>query len=305
MSISANVIKDLREKTQAGMMDCKKALMETNGDFEAAVDWLRKKGLAAASKKAGRIAAEGLVALGVEGNQGTVIEINSETDFVAKNDKFQALCGTLLKAASAFKGTVEDFKDSQINGTKVSDIINEHIAVIGENINLRRFVKLSVPKGAVVGYIHNQTAPGLGKIGVLVALESEAPTAKLQELGRQLAMHIAAINPQALEASELDTALVAKEKAVLQERAAASGKPAQVIEKMVEGGLKKFFKDVVLMEQTFCIDGKTEIREVVTNAAKDAGSPIKLSGYIRYALGEGIEKKEENLADEVAKIMHG
>lgn len=302
MTITASAVKELREKTGAGMMDCKKALTENNGDFEASVDWLRKKGLSAAAKKSDRIAAEGLVAVEISGNQGVVVELNAETDFVSKNDKFQALITGLAKDYLKFSGDLDSFKSSTCaSGRTVTDEIAEHIAVIGENMNLRRVDRLSVNSGAVVPYIHNQVTPTLGKIGVLVALESSLSPDKLQTLGRQLAMHIAATKPESLDVSDLDPALVQKERDVQSDMARQSGKPEEVIAKMVEGRISKFYEQVVFLEQLFVMDGKTRIKDVVAQAANELGAPIKVTGFKRFELGDGVEKKEENFAEEVAK----
>jgi elongation factor Ts len=297
--INAKAVADLREKTGAGMMDCKKALVETAGDLEAAVDFLRKKGLAATAKKAGRITAEGLVAVVTNGTTGAVLELNSETDFVAKNDKFQFLAASLAKNFIAYSGDFESFKTANTNQ------IAENIAVIGENMTLRRAEKLSVSKGAVISYVHNAIATGLGKIGVLVALESDASEDKLTQLGKQIAMHIAATRPESLNVSELDPALVAKERAFIVDQAKSSGKPDAVIEKMVEGRLVKFYEQVVLTEQLFVMDGKTRISQVIEDAGKQIGTSIKITGFIRYNIGEGIEKKEVDFAQEVAAAAAG
>ena len=307
MSISAKMVADLREKTGAGMMDCKKALTETQGDFEQAVDWLRKKGLAAASKKAGRIAAEGLVSINSTGKEGSVLEVNIETDFAAKNDQFQSLVRELTAAYSKFNSDdVEAFKVSAMpSGKTVADQIVAAVAVIGENISLRRGAKLTVQNGLVASYIHNAAGENIGKIGVLVALESTAPADKLAVLGKQLAMHIAASKPEALDVADLDPALVEKERAVLSDQARASGKPEAVIEKMVEGRLVKFYEQTVFLQQLFVMDGKTRITEVVAQAAKEAGADIKVKGYVRFGLGEGIEKKEVDFAKEVAEAAAG
>jgi elongation factor Ts len=291
--INANTVKELREKTGAGMMDCKKALTESNGDFESAVDWLRKKGLSAAAKKSGRITAEGLVAVAVKNNSGAILELNSETDFVAKNDKFQILATTLINDYLSFNGNeVEQFSESicSSTGKKVSETISENIAIIGENIALRRASKLFVKEGAVCSYIHNQIAPGLGKIGVIVGLESKAPVDKLMNLGRQIAMHIAASKPESLSITDLDPTLIQKERDILREQARLSGKPEAVIEKMVEGRISKFYEQVVLLEQPFVMDGKTKVSEIINTAAKEAGTEIKVTGYTRFTLGEGVNK---------------
>lgn len=303
MTISASAVKDLREKTGAGMMDCKKALTESNGDFEAAADWLRKKGLAAAAKKSDRIAAEGLVAVKVSGNSGVVIELNAETDFVSKNDKFQALLANLASDFLTFSGDIESFKASNTSSTgkTVADEIAEHIAVIGENMNLRRADRLSVSSGAVVPYIHNQVAPNMGKIGALVALESDISPDKLQTLGRQLAMQVAASKPEYLNISDIDPATVQEERVVQEGLIRQSGKPEELVAKMLEGKIAKFYEQVVFNEQLFVMDGKTKIKDVVAAAGNELGGTIKVVGFKRFELGDGVEKKEENFAEEVAK----
>ncbi len=293
--ISAALVKELREKTGAGMMDCKKALNETAGDVEGAVDWLRKKGLAAAAKKAGRVAAEGLVAVATEGTSGAVVEINAETDFVARNDQFQ---GFVAKAGQLALAKGDDVAELKAAGLEAE--LTALIATIGENMNLRRAKKLTVKDGIVAGYVHSAVAPGLGKIGVLVALESTGDKAKLADVGKQVAMHIAAANPLFLNIDSVDGAALEREKAVLTEQAAASGKPAEVVEKMVVGRVRKYYEEVVLLEQVFVMDGETKISKVIENAAKDAGAPIALTGFARFALGEGIEKEEKDFAAEVA-----
>lgn len=304
MAITAAAVKELREKTGAGMMDCKKALAETDGDIEAAVDNLRAQGLAAAQKKSSRTAAEGLVGVAVDGTKGTAIEINSETDFVAKNDIFQ---GFVRKCADIALGlgandidavTVAEYE----GGTSVADTLTNNIATIGENQSLRRVKTLNVNNGAVVSYVHNAAATGLGGIGVLVALESDADEATLSALGKQLAMHIAAAFPLALDADGLDQDMLEREKAIATEKAAESGKPPEIVEKMVQGAMKKFAKENALLSQLFVIDNKTPIADVVANAAKDAGKEIKLVDYVRFQLGEGIEKEEEDFAAEVAAV---
>ncbi|MEW5726582.1 MAG: translation elongation factor Ts [Pseudomonadota bacterium] len=300
--ITAALVKELREKTGAGMMDCKKALAETNGDLEGAVDWLRKKGLAAAAKKAGRVAAEGLVGIAAAGTAGVAVEVNAETDFVARNDKFQDFVSTAAKVALDKAATVEELAAADYPGAgkNVQDQLTALIATIGENMNLRRMAKLTVSQGVVASYVHSAIAPGLGKIGVLVALESAGDTAKLEALGKQIAMHVAAANPLFLDPSAVDQGALDREKAVLTEQAQASGKPANVIEKMVEGRIRKYYEEVCLTEQVFVIDQENKISKVVENAAKDVGAPVKLTGFVRFALGEGIEKKEEDFAAEVA-----
>lgn len=301
-AITASMVKELREKSGAGMMDCKKALAEADGNMEAAIDWLRTKGLAAAAKKAGRVAAEGLVALKTEGNKGVVVEVNSETDFVARNDVFQGLVGKIADVALGGATDLEALQAADYPGTgrNVADELVEAIGTIGENMNLRRVAGLSVDNGVVAGYMHTAVADGLGKIGVLVGLESEADAAVLDGLGKQIAMHVAATNPQSLTADDLDPAILEREKDVLMEKAKESGKPADIIEKMIVGQVKKFLKEVVLLEQTFVIDPDNTVQGAIDAAAKEAGSPIKLTGFVRFALGEGIEKKEDDFAAEVA-----
>ncbi len=300
--ITASLVKDLREKTGAGMMDCKKALMENGGDTEAAVDWLRKKGLAAAARKASRVASEGLVAVATGPGAAAVIELNAETDFVARNDKFQDTARKLAELALAGSGNVEDLRKASWPGTgnDVTHEITTLIATIGENMNLRRSAKLSVTAGVVASYIHTSLAPGLGKIGVLVALESTGDPVKLNELGRQLAMHIAAARPESVSVAELDPAKVDRERAILADKARVSGKPEAIIAKMVEGGLRKYYEEVVLTEQTYVIDGESKITKVIEDAAKAVGAPITIAGFSRFALGEGIEKDQGDFAAEVA-----
>jgi elongation factor Ts len=302
--ITAATVKELRERTGAGMMDCKKALAETNGDMEAAVDWLRAKGLAAAAKKAGRTAAEGLVGVAVEGSRGAVVEINSETDFVAKNEKFQDFVRNVAQIVLQTGGNVEKLLAAGYpGGGTVEEALTNNIATIGENQSVRRAAVVDVAEGAIVSYVHNAAAPGLGKIGVLVALEGSAPAETLQGLGKQLAMHIAAANPLALNAEDLDPALVERERAIAQEKANESGKPANIVEKMVEGSMAKFRKEHSLVSQLFVMDNKTPVADVVAQAAKETGAPIKLAAYIRFQLGEGIEKKQEDFAAEVAAAV--
>ncbi len=301
-AISSALIKQLREKTGAGMMDCKKALEESGGDFEQAVDWLRKKGLSAAAKKAGRVAAEGLIAIAAEGNKAAVIELNSETDFVAKNETFQELAKKIAASALETKGELDALKQFSCKetGKTVEELVTEHIATIGENLGLRRADYVEVSEGIVASYIHSAVAPNMGKIGVLVGLESSGDKEKLAELGKQLAMHVAAAKPDSLDVEGLDPALVQREKDVLTEQARASGKPDNIIEKMIEGRIRKYYEEVVLVEQLFIIDGKTKVSQVVAEAEKAAGAPIKITGFVRFALGEGVEKEESNFAEEVA-----
>ncbi len=305
--ITAASVKELREKSGAGMMDCKKALIECNGNMEEAIDWLRTKGLAAAGKKAGRVAADGLVAVAIAGTKGAAIELNSETDFVGRNDKFQALARGIVGVALNVGADVEKIKTAPYPGSSrdVQGEIVEHIAVIGENMSLRRAAVVSVTDGVVVSYVHNATADGLGKIGVLVALESKGDKDKLQALGKQIAMHIAAARPEALNTSDVSTESLDRERAIFSEQARASGKPESIIEKMVEGRIRKYYEEVVLLEQLFVIDGKTKISEVVENTAKEIGSPVKLVNFVRLQLGEGIEKQETDFAAEVAAAVNG
>jgi elongation factor Ts len=299
--ITAATVKELRERTGAGMMDCKKALAETNGEMEAAIDWLRAKGLSAAAKKAGRTAAEGLVGVVVEGNRGAVVEVNSETDFVAKNEIFQDFVANVAKLALEQGTDIDRLAAAQYpSGGTVQEKLTDNIAKIGENQSLRRAAILEVKQGAVVSYVHNQVAPGLGKIGVLVALESAAPAQTLTEIGKQIAMHVAAAHPLALKADELDSALIERERSIAMEKAKESGKPQNIIEKMVEGGLAKFRKENALTSQLFVMDNKTPVLEVIAAAAKNAGTGIELAGFVRFQLGEGIEKKQGDFAAEVA-----
>ena len=300
-------IKALRERTGAGMMDAKKALVETDGDLEAAVDALRAKGLATAQKKSSRTAAEGLIGVAVEGTKGVAVEVNSETDFVAKNDKFQDFVRSVTDVAiTTDSDDVEALKakDYPTGGT-VSDKLTDNVATIGENQQIRRMKTVSVENGVVVPYMHNAVAPNLGKIGVLVALESEADKDTLEALGKQIAMHIAAAFPQALNAEGLDADLIERERAIAKEKAAESGKPENVQDKMVEGAVAKFAKENALLSQIFVMDNKTPISEVVAKAGKDAGKPIELKDYVRFQLGEGIEKEETDFAAEVAAAVKG
>jgi len=299
--ITAATVKALRDRSGAGMMDCKKALGETGGDMEAAIDWLRTKGLAAAAKKAGRTAAEGLVGVAVSGTKGAAVEVNSETDFVAKNDQFQDFVRSVATIALDAEGDVAKLADAAYpSGGTVTEKLTANIATIGENQALRRTAVVEVSEGLVVPYVHNAAAPGLGKIGVLVALESAAPADKLEALGKQLAMHIAAAFPLALNEEDLDPVLVERERAIAAEKAAESGKPANIIEKMVEGSVAKYRKENALVSQLFVMDNKTKISDVVAAAGKEAGAPITLKAYVRFQLGEGIEKEVGDFAAEVA-----
>jgi elongation factor Ts len=299
--ITAATVKELRERTGAGMMDCKKALAENNGEMEAAVDWPRAKGRAAAAKKAGRTAAEGLVGVAVEGTRGAVVEVNSETDFVAKNEQFQQFVANVAELALESGGDVSTLLASGYpGGGTVEEVLTNNIATIGENQSVRRSAVLQVSQGAVVSYVHNAVAPGLGKIGVLVALESGAPADTLQALGKQVAMHIAAANPLALNGNDLDADLIERERSIAIEKAKESGKPQNIAEKMVEGSLAKFRKENALLSQLFVIDGKTPVSEVLASAGKDAGADIAISAFVRFQLGEGIEKQQDDFAAEVA-----
>jgi elongation factor Ts len=305
--ITAALVKELREKSGAGMMDCKKALTENDGDLEAAVDWLRTKGLAAAAKKAGRVAAEGLVGVHIDGNKGAVSEVNAETDFVARNDAFQALVGNVTKLAVDAGDDIDALNGMDYPGTgrTVSEEITHNVATIGENMNIRRIASLSVENGVLASYVHNQLVPGLGKIAVLVALESEGGTDGLEDVGKQLAMHIAAARPQSIGREDLDQESVERERQVLIEQARESGRPEEIIEKMVEGRLRKFYEEVCLLEQTFVIDGESKLSKVVEDAGKAAGGAVKVTGFKLFVLGEGIEKKEEDFAAEVAAVAGG
>ncbi len=295
--ITAALVKELREVSGAGMMDCKKALAENGGNLDQAVDWLRKKGLAAAAKKAGRVAADGLVGVVAEGNQGALVEINCETDFVARNEQFQGFVAAVAKLALK-ASDVEALKAMQLPGESltVAEKLTQLVATIGENMQLRRIAKLSVTSGAIAAYMHNAVAPGLGKIGVLVGIESTGDKAALAGLGKQVAMHVAATNPQALTIDAVDPAMLERERAVLAEQAKASGKPVEIIGKMVEGRLRKYYEDVVLLEQVYVIDGESRVKQVIEKAAKDLGAPVKIAGYARMALGEGIDKEQKDAA---------
>lgn len=303
--ITAGLVKELREKTGAGMMDAKNALVENAGDIEAAIDWLRKKGLSKAAKKSSRTAAEGLVAVEVSGTTGSVVEVNSETDFVSRNEEFQAFVRTVSTAALTKASGLESLLKTDIGGKNVQDTLTDLIAKIGENMNVRRMSKLTVSKGAVIGYMHNAVAPNLGKIGVLVALESDGDKAKLETLGKQIAMHVAAAFPQFLAREDVDATAIERERDILREQAKAEGKPAEIVEKMLAGRLNKFYEEICLLEQKFVMDGETKISKLLENAAKDVGAPVKLAGYARVQLGEGIEKEETDFAAEVAKVANG
>jgi elongation factor Ts len=303
--ITASLVKELREKTGAGMMDCKKALNEVAGDLEKAIDWLRTKGLSAAAKKAGRVAAEGLVGVAANGTRGALVEVNAETDFVGRNEQFQAFVGNVATIALDNGGDLTKTVAAAYPGTgrDVQGELTNLISTIGENMSLRRAASLSVSDGVVVAYTHNKVSPPkeLGKIGVLVALESTGDKAKLEPLAKQLAMHVASANPQSLTVADLDKAVVERERAVLSEKAGQSGKAADIIAKMVEGGIRKFHQEVVFLEQAFIMgDGKTRVSKVVDDASKQVGGPVRIAGFLRFQLGEGIEKKSEDFAAEVA-----
>ena len=304
--ITAAMVKELRETTSAGMLDCKKALVECAGDMEKAVDWLRKKGLASAAKKASRIAAEGLVAVAVDGNKGAVVEVNSETDFVAKNEIFQDYVRDAAIVALKNNGDIEAMKACNCPkcGKCFGERLTDMIAKIGENMNLRRAKVLSVENGIIASYIHNAAGENIGKIGVLVALESSAPAEKLAELGKHIAMHVAATNPLFLNIESVDPAAVEHEKSIFAEQAAASGKPANIIEKMVEGRVRKYYDEVVLEEQLYIMDSDKKVKQVVADAAKELGTDIKIKDYVCFKLGEGLQKKEEDFAAEVAAQLN-
>jgi len=303
--ITAALVKELREITSAGMMDCKKALNETNGDLEAATDWLRTKGIAKADKKAGRVAAEGLVAVASDGTTSAVVEVNSETDFVARNDGFQAAVAEVATMALSAADSAELAEAVTASGDSVTEFFKKLVGKIGENMSFRRMAKLSVKDGVVAGYVHNAVAPNMGKIGVLVALESTGDKDKLNELGKKIAMHIAATNPLALGVDDLDAAVVQKERDMLKAEALESGKPEAIVDKMVDGRMTKFFKESVLMTQIFVMDGERSIEQVIADESKTLGAEIVMTGYARMALGEGIEKKEEDFAAEVASLAGG
>ncbi len=301
-TISAGMVKELRESTGAGMMDCKAALTETAGDMTAAQDWLRKKGLSKAAKKAGRIAAEGLIGIVTSGTRGVVVEVNSETDFVARNEQFQGLVKMIAQVALKTGADVAAIKAAKVGDATVETAISDAIATIGENMSLRRAALLEVGKGVVSSYVHGAVVDGAGKMGVLVALESTGKTDELAALGRQLAMHVAATNPQALDPAGLDPATVKREKDVLADKYRQQGKPDNVIEKIVESGLKTYYKEVCLLEQAFIHDTGKSVAQAVKEAEGKVGGPVKIAGFVRYALGEGIEKQESDFAAEVAAV---
>ena len=302
MAITAQMVKELRDKTGVGMMDCKAALQENHGDIEAAIDWLRTKGLAKAAKKAGRVAAEGLIGIADGDGKAAIVELNAETDFVARNDQFQALGSAIAAAALGTDGTLAAVTSAEVPGTgkSVETAVTDAIATIGENMTLRRSDVLSAATGVVASYVHSAVAPGLGKIGIIVALESAGDKAKLSALGRQIAMHIAAASPLAVDVGDLDAGTVNRERAVFAEQARESGKPENIIEKMVEGRLRKFYEESVLVKQTFVIDGENTVEAVLKSAEADIGAPVRIADFVAYRLGEGIEREESDFAAEVA-----
>ena len=305
--ITAALVKELREKSGAGMMDCKKALTETGGDIEAGMDWLRTKGLSKAAKKADRVAAEGLIAIALRtdgaGMTGVAVEVNAETDFVARNEKFQAAARAVAKTALDVEGGVDQLADAKTeSGETVSEMLTALIATIGENMTARRMARFVVPEGVVAAYVHNAVAPDLGRIGVLVALQSSANHAKLTEMGRKIGMHIAATSPLSLSVDDIDPAAVERERAIFSEQAQASGKPPQVIEKMVEGRIRKFYEEVVLLKQAFVMNPDQTIEQFVAEQAKALGAPVALTGFVRLALGEGVDKGKDDFAGEVAAL---
>ena len=302
--ITAALVKELREKTGAGMMDCKKALGENDGDVEASIDWLRTKGLATAAKKAGRVASEGLVGIAIDGTKGAIVEINAETDFVARNETFQDFVTTASNIALTTGNDVDALKAAPFPGEErnVQEQLTHMIATIGENMSIRRVQTLSVDKGVVSSYIHTALAPGIGKIGVLVALETEADAAKADAFGKQLAMHVAAAKPQSISRDDMDQEVVDRERAIFAEQARESGKPAEIVEKMVEGRIRKFYEEACLVDQTFVIDGDSKVSSAIEAAGREAGGSITLKGFSLFVLGDGIEKEEEDFAAEVAAV---
>jgi elongation factor Ts len=302
-NITAQMVKELRERTGAGMMDCKAALQETNGDIEQAVDLLRKKGLAKAAKKAGRIAAEGLIGLAVEGTKGVLVEVNSETDFVARNDLFQGLVKMIANVALTVGTDVEKIKAAKVGTITIAEAIADTIAKIGENMTLRRASSLSVGTGVIASYVHNAVEEGLGKIGVLVALESTGKADELKRFGRMVAMHVAASNPQSVDPAGLDADVVRREKEVLADKYKAQGKPANVVDKIVESGLKTFYKEVCLLDQAYIHEPDKSVSQAIKEAEGKVGGPIKVTGFVRYALGEGIDRPESDFGGEVAALV--
>ncbi|MEM0900799.1 MAG: translation elongation factor Ts [Pseudomonadota bacterium] len=303
--ITAALVKQLREQSGAGMMDCKKALQENDGDVEAAMDWLRKKGISKAEKKAGRTAAEGLVGVTADGTDAVVVEINSETDFVARNTEFQKLVGDIAGVAVGTDGSVDAILAADMGGKSVDQAIKDAVATIGENMNLRRASKLSVGSGAVARYVHNAASTDMGKMGVLVAIETTGDAEAAGAIGRQIAMHVAATNPLAIDTDDLDPAVVEKERVIFADQAKASGKPENIIEKMVEGRLRKLYEEVCLMKQSFVINPDVTVEAALKEAEKDIGAPAKVTAMVRFALGEGVEKEESDFAAEVAAAAKG
>ena len=301
-NITAGMVKDLRDKTGAGMMDCKNALNETNGDMEAAIDWLRKKGISKAAKKAGRAAAEGLVGVAVDANTGVLLEVNAETDFVARNEEFKTFVKDASRLALKEGGNLEKLLASPMGSSTVQQTLTEMVAKIGENMSVRRAAALSVNPGVVAAYVHNPASPELGKIGVLVGLKSTADQDKLSALAKQLAMHVAAASPLALTQAHMAKDVVDREYAIQKDLAMQSGKPEAVVEKMMEGRMRKYYEETVLLQQTFVIDGETQIAKLVEKASKDLGAPVEIEGFVRFQVGEGIEKAEADFADEVAQM---
>jgi len=304
-NITASMVKDLRDKTGAGMMDCKNALNETGGDMEAAIDWLRKKGISKAAKKAGRAAAEGLVGVAVDAGTGVLLEVNAETDFVARNEEFKSFVKDASRLALQEGGDLEKLLAAPMGSSSVQHTLTELVAKIGENMSVRRAAVISVNPGVVAAYVHNPASPELGKIGVLVALKSGADKDKLSALAKQLAMHVAAAAPLALTQAHMDKAVVEREYAIQKDLALQSGKPEAVVEKMMEGRMRKYYEETVLMQQTFVIDGETQIAKLIEKASKDLGSPVEIEGFVRFQVGEGIEKAEADFADEVAQMAGG
>ena len=307
IEITAALVKELRAKTGAGMMNCKQALSENDGDIEASIDWLRTQGLSAASKKSSRVASEGLIGVATQGTKGALIEVNAETDFVARNVEFQKFVQTVTNISLEGNHTIEELKNAayDISGITVRGTLSDMIAIVGENIDLRRSAALNVNKGVVSSYMHNSLEPGLGKIGVLISLESDGDREQLDILGKQLAMHVAATNPQVLSPQDVGTVELEREKNILTEQARESGKPDEIIAKMVEGRLRKFFEEVCLLEQIYVIDGESKVKNIVDMEAKKMAMPIVIKEFMRFALGEGIEKKKENFAVEVATAIQG
>jgi elongation factor Ts len=302
--VTAALVKQLRDKTGAGMMDCKKALSENDGDIEVATDWLRKKGLAAAAKKAGRLASEGLVGVEVAATRGALVEINSETDFVARNDDFQALVRAVKALAPEANGNADRLQAMEVpsSGRTVADEITQAIATIGENISFRRTAAIEIGQGVIGSYVHSQMSPGLGKIGVVVGLQSAGDVTELETLGKQIAMHIAAAKPESVSVDRLDPETVSRERAIFADQAKASGKPDNIIDKIVDGRMRKFYEEAVLLEQVFVVDTDLKVKEAIERVAEKIGSSITVTDFVRFALGEGLETKTENLADEVAAL---